>query len=67
MNPDQTAPLGAVESGFRVLAIQKNLSKAATEKKTQNWFSRLQIIAYCRSKALQNAPKGALCNTLDVH
>ena len=30
-------------------------------KKTKNWFLR-PIIAYCRSKVLQNAPRGALCN-----
>ena len=29
-------------------------------------FSRL-IIAKCRSKVLQNAPKGAFCNTFDLH
>ena len=32
----------------------------------QNWFSK-QIIAKCRSKVLQNAPRGAFCNTFDLH
>ena len=27
----------------------------------------LQIIAYCRSKVLQNAPRGAFCNNFDRH
>ena len=31
-------------------------------QKTVNWFLR-PIIAKCRSKVLQNAPKGAFCNT----
>ena len=30
-------------------------------QKDHNWFSR-HIIALCRSKVLQNAPKGAFCN-----
>ena len=29
---------------------------ATLKKKTKNWFSR-PIIAYCRSKVLQNAPR----------
>ena len=32
----------------------KNLCKKAALKKTINWFSR-PVIAYCRSKVLQNA------------
>ena len=35
----------------------------ATLKKTENWFS-IPIRAYCRSKVLQNAPRGAFCNTM---
>ena len=35
-------------------------------QKDPNWFSR-PIIALCRSKVLQNAPRGAFCNTVDLH
>ena len=44
----------------------KSLCKTAALKKTENLFSR-QIIAYCRSKVLQNAEKGAFCNTFNLH
>ena len=36
-----------------------NLCKTATLKLTKNWFSKL-IIALCRSKVLQNAPRAIL-------
>ena len=35
-------------------------------KRAQKWFSA-PIIAECRSKVLQNAPRGAFCNTFDLH
>ena len=35
-------------------------------KTTKNWFSR-PVIAKCMSKVLQNAPKGAFCNTFDLN
>ena len=44
----------------------KTCLKQPLKKKTENWFSR-PIIAYCRSKVLQNAPKGEFCNTFDLH
>ena len=40
--------------------------KTATLKKTENWFLR-PIIASCRSKVSQNAPRGAFCNTFNLH
>ena len=42
----------------------KNLCKKAAIKKTINWFSR-PVIAYCRSKVLQNA--AILCPSLSYH
>ena len=38
----------------------------ATLKKNENWFSR-PIIAKCRSKVLQNTPRGAFCKTFYLH
>ena len=35
-------------------------------KKTKIWFSR-PIIASCRSKVLQNAPRGSFCNAFEFH
>ena len=52
--------------GTRPPDIQYNLCKTATLKKNESWVST-PIIAYCRSKVLQNAPRGAFCNTLDLH
>ena len=46
--------------------VQYNLSKTATLKKTKTCFSR-PIIAQCRSKVLQKAPRGAFWNTFDLH
>ena len=37
-----------------------------SQYKTENWLLR-PIIASCRSKVLQNAPRGAFCNTFDLH
>ena len=52
-------------SGF-VVSIVKHMYNSHSQKKTENWISR-PIIAKCRSKVLQNAPKGAFCNTSDLH
>ena len=35
-------------------------------KEDKNWFSR-PVIAYCMSKVLQNAPRGAFCNSFGLH
>ena len=40
--------------------------KRSLKKEDQNWFSR-PIIALCRSKVLQNAPRGAFCNPFHLH
>ena len=47
----------------------ENYSKTCVNdqyQKDQKWSSRPSI-AQCRSKVFQNAPKGAFCNTFDLH
>ena len=43
-----------------------NPVKKVTLKKITNWFTR-PIIAKCKSQVLQIAPRGAFCNTSDLH
>ena len=59
---------GKFFNGTKMKILRKlvNLCKMATLKKTTYWFSRL-IIDQCMSKVLQNAPRGAFCNTLDLY
>ena len=44
----------------------KTCLKWPLKKKTKTCFVR-PLIAYCRSKVLQNAPMGAFCNSFDLH
>ena len=39
--------------------------KQSLKKNTKNWFS-ISIIDYCRSKVLQNDPRGAFCNIFGI-
>ena len=48
------------------IIAQVSYSKAATQKEDQKVFL-VTIIASCRSKVLQNTPRGAFCKTLDLH
>ena len=43
-----------------------NLSSTATQKEHQKWF-QYQLSLKCTPKVLQNAPRGAFCNTFDLH
>ena len=60
----QTKKAVATEEGL--LFYSKTCVKWPISKRSKNWFLR-PIIPYCRSKVLQNAPKGAFCNTFNLH
>ena len=49
----------------KVLYTVKPVLSGHPKNNTKNWFS-IPIIAKCRTKVLQNAPKGAFCNTFDL-
>ena len=44
----------------------KTCLKRSLKKKTKIGFQE-QLLLKCRSKVLQNAPRGAFCNTFDLH
>ena len=55
---------GTLPMSNKCLKGEKNTVKPVHSD--DKWFSR-QIIVQCRSKVLQNAPRGASCNTYDLH
>ena len=44
-----------------------NMCKNGHSQKDRKLDFKTNIIASCRSKVLQNAPRGAFCNTFDLH
>ena len=48
-----------------IVLYSKTCLKQPLKQKTKNWFPS-PIIAEWRSKVLQNAPRGAFCNTFDL-
>ena len=53
--------------GLRVYVVRAYLKKFYYSKTCVKRPLSRQIITKCRSKVLQNAPKGAFCNTFDLH
>ena len=51
---------------IQIYNYNKTCLKRPLKNKTINCFSR-PIITQCRSKVLQNAPRGAFYNTFDLH
>ena len=47
-----------------IMGYSKTCAKQPLSKRPKNWIS-IPIIAKCRSKVLQNAPRRAFCNTFD--
>ena len=66
-------PLGEVGANFslqlssRTQFTKINNKKVIAENQCEKHKKSSLIIAYCRSKVLQNAPRGAFCNTFDLH